>query len=271
MSPHDILTLYSAKAVEYLLAVALHRVVRAVLAVRAGRRRGPRARVGPREPGQPGEPAGSRSRPPRYFHPGHAWARVEADGFVTIGMDDFAQKLVGEVKGVRLPAGRLTRRTGGTGVGHRSRRKAVDMLAPIGGTVVAVNSTVEQQPTSVNQDPYGRGWLLRLRAAAPDGAPRGAAHRRCGAPLDERGRRGFRELADAGARPGVPGRRLAGGRARPLDRRRRVGRGRAAVPAHGHRGSGLRTPGSGRCRARGSGGPRAPGPGRDRTLTQRER
>jgi glycine cleavage system H protein len=99
----------------------------------------------------------------RAYHPGHGWARNEPEGLTTVGADDFAMKLVGRPDAIGLPApgahveqGRpLSRLTIGG--------KSVDLLAPVGGEVLARNEDVLTDPGLVSADPYGRGWLVRLR------------------------------------------------------------------------------------------------------------
>ncbi|MBI2834325.1 MAG: glycine cleavage system protein H [Acidobacteria bacterium] len=96
-----------------------------------------------------------------YFHPGHAWARVEENGEVTVGLDDFASKLVGPLAGIRFPAAGARVGQGEPGWTLVADDQAVDMLSPIDGTVVETNphAFAPQRPS----DPYGRDWLLRLK------------------------------------------------------------------------------------------------------------
>jgi glycine cleavage system H lipoate-binding protein len=97
------------------------------------------------------------------FHPGHAWAREESPGLLTIGLDDFAQQLVGPVAAIDLPAPGTRLQGGARGWTLRSGDKGVDMLAPVTGTVVAVNTDVKARAGLVNEDPYGRGWLMKVQ------------------------------------------------------------------------------------------------------------
>ncbi len=100
------------------------------------------------------------------LHPGHAWARPidEAGGVVAIGMDDFAQQLVGPMAALNLPAVGASVEQGAHGWRLRSDGKSVDMISPIGGRVVAVNQDVLTNPHLVNDDPYGRGWLMKVQS-----------------------------------------------------------------------------------------------------------
>jgi glycine cleavage system H lipoate-binding protein len=97
------------------------------------------------------------------FHPGHAWAREESPGLLTIGLDDFAQQLVGPVAAVDLPAPGTRLHAGTKGWTLRSGDRGVDMLAPVTGTVVAVNTDVKDRAGLVNRDPYGQGWLMKVQ------------------------------------------------------------------------------------------------------------
>lgn len=99
------------------------------------------------------------------FHQGHAWMKTEADGLVTVGLDDFSQKLVGAVERVDLPPSGAQLAQGERGWAIAVDGKAVPMLSPVGGEVVAVNPRALRTPDVVNRDPYGAGWLLRVRPA----------------------------------------------------------------------------------------------------------
>ncbi len=95
------------------------------------------------------------------LHPGHAWARVEADGLVTVGLDEFAQKLV-DPEAVRLPAAGDVVRQSSPAFAVGDQATAVPMLSPVDGTVVAVNEAVERDPAAL-KDPYGAGWLFKVK------------------------------------------------------------------------------------------------------------
>jgi glycine cleavage system H lipoate-binding protein len=99
-----------------------------------------------------------------YYHPGHAWARVEEGDLVTVGMDDFAQKLLGRVSAIGLPGVGSRMAQGEKGWNLVSDGRSVDMLSPVDGTVAAVNDEVLASPDRISRDPYGNGWLLKVRA-----------------------------------------------------------------------------------------------------------
>ena len=98
-----------------------------------------------------------------FFHRGHAWARVDGPEVVTLGLDDFAQQLVGPIEAVDLPAAGAALSAGAPAWTLRADGKAVDMVAPLSGRVLAVNPEVQAHPDLVNRDPYGRGWLVKLQ------------------------------------------------------------------------------------------------------------
>jgi glycine cleavage system H protein len=97
----------------------------------------------------------------------HEWVRTDADGSVIIGVTDHAQHQLGELVYVELPdAGRKVARGDAIAV-VESTKAASDVYAPLAGVVVEANPALASQPELVNTDPYGAGWLLRLR---PDSA-----------------------------------------------------------------------------------------------------
>lgn len=94
----------------------------------------------------------------------HEWARLE-DGEAVIGITDYAQSELGDIVFVELPApGRKTERE--KSCASIEAVKAVsDLFAPLSGEVIEVNRELEGTPQLVNQDPYGRGWILKIRVA----------------------------------------------------------------------------------------------------------
>ena len=93
----------------------------------------------------------------------HEWIRVEGDGTATVGITDHAQDAMGDLVFVQLPElGELKTAGDETGV-VESVKAASDIYAPVDGEVVEVNSDLEDTPELVNEDPYGRGWLFKLK------------------------------------------------------------------------------------------------------------
>ncbi|MBN4664764.1 glycine cleavage system protein GcvH [Pandoraea nosoerga] len=92
----------------------------------------------------------------------HEWARLEADGTVTIGITDHAQEALGDVVFVELPdTGRTVTAKESVAV-VESVKAASDIYAPIGGEILETNSEVQGAPELVNSDPYAN-WLFRIK------------------------------------------------------------------------------------------------------------
>ena len=93
----------------------------------------------------------------------HEWVRQEEDGTVTVGITDHAQGLLGDMVFVELPE--LERELGVEEdcAVVESVKAASDVYSPVAGTVTEVNSAVEDSPELLNQDPYGEGWLFKLK------------------------------------------------------------------------------------------------------------
>lgn len=93
----------------------------------------------------------------------HEWARAE-DSRITVGITDYAQDALGDVVYVDLPASG-TRVEQGQPFGEVESTKSVsDLYAPVTGTIVERNESLESQPELVNSDPYGQGWLVVIEA-----------------------------------------------------------------------------------------------------------
>jgi glycine cleavage system H lipoate-binding protein len=94
-----------------------------------------------------------------YYHRGHTWARIEHGGFVRVGIDDFALRLLGRLSDIQLP--RLGSHLEQTEVGWSVARedKTAAMLSPMNGVVVATNHKISREPDKARHDPYGNGWL----------------------------------------------------------------------------------------------------------------
>ncbi|OGC08941.1 hypothetical protein A2V82_12735 [candidate division KSB1 bacterium RBG_16_48_16] len=99
-----------------------------------------------------------------YYHPGHTWALPEGDNLVKVGMDDFAAKLLGKADAFHLPAVGTHVEQGDAGWKIRFNSKEIELLSPVNGEVVAVNKNALDSPELAEQDPYNRGWLLKVKA-----------------------------------------------------------------------------------------------------------
>ena len=100
------------------------------------------------------------------YHREHDWARIE-NGEATLGVTWFAQDALGELVHYEPPEVGATV-TRGEPYGEVESVKAVsDVIAPLSGEVLEVNQAVVDAPETVNEDPYGAGWLVRVRLGAP--------------------------------------------------------------------------------------------------------
>lgn len=108
-----------------------------------------------------------------HYHRGHTWARVESDGSVVVGLDDFARRLVAPAADVRLPAVGEWLRPGEPAFDVTADGRRASLVAPLEGEVLAVNSELRGQPRLASDDPYGRGWLVRVRPAGLGASLRG--------------------------------------------------------------------------------------------------
>jgi len=95
----------------------------------------------------------------------HEWVLDNGDGSVTVGITDHAQEALGDVVFVELPeAGRELDAGDEFGV-IESVKAASDLYAPLAGEVIEVNEALEDAPETVNDSPYGDGWILKLKLA----------------------------------------------------------------------------------------------------------
>ncbi len=93
----------------------------------------------------------------------HEWLRREDDGTVSIGVTDHAQSALGDLVYVELPEIGQDVEEGGDMAVVESVKAASDVYAPIAGTVAAVNEELADTPETINSDPYGEGWIVKLQ------------------------------------------------------------------------------------------------------------
>jgi glycine cleavage system H protein len=108
----------------------------------------------------------------------HEWARLEADGTVTVGITEYAQDALGDIVFVELPTVGKTYGAGDDAAVVESVKAASDIYAPLAGEVVAVNDDVANAPESINSDAYS-AWLFKIKpadVAALDGLLDAAAY-----------------------------------------------------------------------------------------------
>lgn len=93
----------------------------------------------------------------------HEWIRLDDDGTATVGITDHAQDAMGDLVYVQLPeVGEVKTAGDETGV-VESVKAASDIYSPVDGEIIEVNNALDDTPELVNEDPYERGWLFRLR------------------------------------------------------------------------------------------------------------
>jgi glycine cleavage system H protein len=103
----------------------------------------------------------------RHYARSHEWLRELADGTVELGITDHAQSALGDLVFVEVPEVGRELGAGDACAVVESVKAASDVYSPVAGVVVAVNEQLASSPELINQDPYGAGWILRFRAAAP--------------------------------------------------------------------------------------------------------
>ena len=96
----------------------------------------------------------------------HEWVRTLADGSVEIGITDHAQHALGDLVFVEVPEAGRAVKAGEACAVVESVKAASDVYAPLSGQVTAGNAKLTAEPETVNTQPYGEGWLMRLRPAA---------------------------------------------------------------------------------------------------------
>ena len=99
----------------------------------------------------------------------HEWLRLDGD-IATVGITDHAQEELTDVVFVELPAAGRMVDAGDPSAVVESVKAASDIYAPVAGEVVELNPDVEADPSLVNTDPYGNGWLFKLRVNNPEAA-----------------------------------------------------------------------------------------------------
>ena len=94
-----------------------------------------------------------------YYHKGHSWARIEHGGFVRLGVDDFAWRLLGPTE-ISLPKIGTKLKPNQPGWSIKREEVTAEVLTPMSGIVMATNQNAVRQPDLSKKDPYGQGWLV---------------------------------------------------------------------------------------------------------------
>jgi glycine cleavage system H protein len=100
------------------------------------------------------------------YHPEHDWARVDRDE-ATLGITWYAQESLGEVVFFEPPAVGASVSKDSPYAEIESVKAVSDVVAPLSGEIVAVNEGLAENPHTINEDPYGEGWLVRVRLSDP--------------------------------------------------------------------------------------------------------
>ena len=103
------------------------------------------------------------------YHAEHDWARIDADdpSAATLGVTWYAQDSLGEVVFLDLPAVGTSVSKDAPYAEVESVKAVSDVIAPLSGEIVEVNSALSDGPQAINEDPYGEGWLVKVRLADP--------------------------------------------------------------------------------------------------------
>jgi glycine cleavage system H protein len=103
------------------------------------------------------------------YHPDHDWARVDGEQ-ATLGITWYAQDQLGEVVFFDVPAVGAEVRKDEPYAEVESVKAVSDVIAPVSGEIVAVNGTLSDKPETINEDPYGEGWLVKVKLSDPSEA-----------------------------------------------------------------------------------------------------
>jgi len=99
------------------------------------------------------------------YRDSHEWVRLDDDGSVVVGISDHAQAALGDIVFVELPEPGLSYAQGDACAVVESVKAASDIYAPISGEIIEFNPALEDDPSLVNSDPYGDGWLFSMAPA----------------------------------------------------------------------------------------------------------
>jgi glycine cleavage system H protein len=101
------------------------------------------------------------------YHDQHDWARLDGDDHAVFGVTWYAQDSLGEVVFYDPPEVGATIQKDSSYAEVESVKAVSDVIAPMSGEIVAVNDALEDTPEKINEDPYGEGWLVKVRLTAP--------------------------------------------------------------------------------------------------------
>jgi glycine cleavage system H lipoate-binding protein len=113
-----------------------------------------------------------------FVHSGHTWAKLDSTGAVQVGLDGFAQGILGRVDRFELPKDGATVRQGEPAFTALQGSKRIEFVSPVDGVVCAVNGQINADPAAARKDPYEKGWAFMIR---PSNLSRNLAKLRIGA------------------------------------------------------------------------------------------
>jgi glycine cleavage system H protein len=102
-----------------------------------------------------------------YYTKDHEWLRLDGDGTATIGITGFAQEQLGDIVYVDLHAAGSAVAAEGVFGTVEAVKTVSDLYMPVAGTILETNAALNGQPELVNQDPYGAGWMVKIRLEDP--------------------------------------------------------------------------------------------------------
>jgi glycine cleavage system H protein len=103
-----------------------------------------------------------------YYHSDHAWVKVEDDSTVRIGMNDFYQQTAGDTTYIDLPFEGDEVEQGETCGKIQSAKWVGKFVSPLSGEILEINEDLEDDPTLINTDPYGEGWIMKMKPESLD-------------------------------------------------------------------------------------------------------
>ncbi|MDI6916631.1 MAG: glycine cleavage system protein GcvH [Thermoplasmatales archaeon] len=111
-----------------------------------------------------------------YYHKDHAWVKLEADGTVRVGMNDFYQKSAGDTTYIDLPFEGDEVSQGETCGKIQSAKWVGKFVSPLSGEIMKVNDELEDDCTLINKDPYDKGWIMIIKPSNLDEELKNLAH-----------------------------------------------------------------------------------------------
>lgn len=104
-----------------------------------------------------------------YYHKDHAWVKIESDGNIRVGMNDFYQKSAGDTTYIDLPFEGDEVKQGETCGKIQSAKWVGKFVSPLSGEIVKVNEALEDDSTLINKSPYEKGWIMIIKASNLNG------------------------------------------------------------------------------------------------------